>query len=163
MLGNRTIPALVVLTFLTGCDQASQNAQVDPESAIRLATQTFREFGDYVMHFNAVSTDQLTAETAREYGIVRGRNRGLLTVSLLRPEEAGLPTAVRGDVSASAVNLTGQYRRLAMREIDEGDAVYYIAEFPVSQRETLIFTIEALPEGEEESFSVRVLKDFVTQ
>lgn len=157
MLGNcASFPALATLAFIVGCDQA---ADADLAPTATATTETFREFGDYVVHFNALSTDRLTPDIAREYDIIRSRNRGLLTVSVLRTDDSA-EHAVRGDVSVSAVNLTGQLKGMTMREITEGSAIYYIGEVNVSDAETLIFSINVKPVDETESFSIRYMRQF---
>lgn len=163
MLGNFvSFPALVTLAFIhiVGCDRQPRGAFVDLEPAARLTTETFREFGEYVVHFNAITTDQLSAEHAREYGIVRSPSRALLTVSVLRKQGESLPAAVHAELTVSAVNLSGQYRSVAMREVSEDTAIYYLGEVPVTHMETLIYTIDVRPEGETEDLSVRFLRQF---
>jgi hypothetical protein len=147
--------------LIFGCEQQSGttsegNAEIDVLSAI----ENSRDFGDYVVHFNALTTDQLTPEIAREYSIVRSRNRALLNVSILRKEDNGGTTAVSGAVAASAVNLTGQLKNLLIREIRESDAIYYIAETPVANAESLIFTLDVTPQNEASRFTVRFQKQF---
>jgi hypothetical protein len=49
-----------------------------------------------------------------------------------------------------------------MREIKEQDAVYYIGETPVANRETLIFDITVTPEGITAPSEVRFKREFYT-
>ncbi len=160
--GMRSIFWLCALTLLSACDQGAPTAGNEAGTQVLSSTESSRDFGDYVLHFNALATDQLTADVARQYGIVRSPNRALLNVSILRkPDQPnGVGTPVSGSVSASAINLAGQFRNLTLREIAEGDAVYYIGEVPVSSGETLIFTVDATPMNESSRFSVRFMKQF---
>jgi hypothetical protein len=144
-----------------GCGQSDPNTGQDEEEAeVLSATESSKEFGDYELHFNALTTDQLGADIAAEYAIVRSKNRVLLNISITREQEIGLPTAVAAEVTAVARNLTGQLRRLDVREIREGDAIYYIAETPIVNAETLIFTVGATPESEPAPLSVSFRKQF---
>ena len=146
---------------LAGCGQQQDAEQQDLEQVDVLAsTESSKDFGDYVVHFNALTTNQLTEDIAREYDIVRSENRALLNVSILRKLENAATSAVSGAVAASAVNLTGQLRNLLMREIREGDAIYYIAETPITNAETLIFTLDVTPQNEASRFTVRFQKQF---
>ena len=43
-----------------------------------------KDFGQYVVHFNALATDQLPARVAREYRITRSKNRGMINITVLR-------------------------------------------------------------------------------
>ncbi|MYF70586.1 MAG: DUF4426 domain-containing protein, partial [Proteobacteria bacterium] len=54
-----------------------------------------QEFGDYTLHFNALTTDQLPAEVAQRHGIVRSGNRAMLHVSILRKREGAVGEPVR--------------------------------------------------------------------
>ena len=68
--------------------------------------------------------------------------------------------SVPAEVSVKTVNLTGQLKNVAMREIEEQDAVYYIGETPVANRETLVFDISVTPEGASNPSEVRFKRQF---
>ncbi len=138
---------------IAGCQQPPN------EAALRV-TETSKDFGDYVVHFSALTTDQLTAEIAQRHGIVRSKNRAMLNVNILKKEEGTVGTLVAGEVSASASNLTGQLKNITVREIREEQAIYYIGECAVVDEETLLFTIDVTPINEVSSFSVRYMKQF---
>jgi hypothetical protein len=105
--------------------------------------------GNYVIHYNALSTDLLDPQVAKVYGIKRSKNRGMLNVTVVRKDSAtGKP--VTASVSASATNLNGQLRNIDVREVTEQSAIYYIGEFAVSDGETLDFTVSVKPEGGDE-------------
>ena len=123
------------------------------------AGSTSAEIGDHVVHFSAQSTDQLPPEVARAYNIVRSKNRAMLNVSVLHAPDN---TAVPADVSVKTVNLTGQLKNVTMRRVDEQDAIYYIGEVPVANRETLIFDISVTPEDVEIVSEVRFKRQFFT-
>jgi hypothetical protein len=159
----RLLPVVSALAFLSACEQPAQTAaaqeQQDEEAVLR-GTESTKDFGDYVLHFNALGTDQLTENVARQYGIVRSRSRAMLNVSILRKAEGTMGTPVTGSVSASAINLNGQLRNINLREIKEGTAVYYIGETSITDGETLIFTVDATPINEASRFTVRFMKQF---
>jgi hypothetical protein len=162
MLTNaRWLPTLCISSLLLGaCEQQPEPSEPDTGTPALSGTETSKDFGDYVVHFNALSTEQLTPQVASQYGIVRSKNRAILNVSILRKQTQGLGTAVSGSVSASAINLTGQLKNLTFREIKEGQAIYYIAQFAVADEETLIFSIDVTPINESSRFSVRFKKQF---
>ena len=150
-----------MLLLLAACGQADQSSSpAEGEAAILGATESFQDFGDYVLHFNALTTDQLGAAIAAEHGVVRSPNRVLLNISVLRNQEIGLATPVSAEVAASARNLTGQLRNIAIREVREGDALYYIGETQVANAETLIFTVDATPESATEPLTVSFQRQF---
>jgi len=124
------------------------------------SAERFQDFGDYVVHYNALTTDFLTPQVARAYGIRRSRSRALLTVSVMRRGLAGATMPVAARVRAQAVNLSGQLRRIPMREVREENAIYYLGEFRLSGSETLDFTLEVRPEGADRPLAVRFRQRF---
>jgi hypothetical protein len=101
-----------------------------------------KQFGDYVIHYNTVNTEFLEPQVARLYGITRSSNRAILTVTVLKEDLGKAAVSVKAQVSASAVNLSNQIRAMSMREIIDGDAIYYVGEFPITDRETLDFNLQ---------------------
>jgi hypothetical protein len=117
------------------------------------------DIGEHVVHFSAQSTDQLPPEVARAYNLVRSKNRAMLTVSVIE-ESTNNPTTA--EVTVKTVNLTGQLKNVNMRTITEGEAIYYIGETPIANRETLIFDISITPEGIDTATDVRFKRQFFT-
>ncbi|MGI9260410.1 MAG: DUF4426 domain-containing protein [Woeseiaceae bacterium] len=156
MKGSTRILTLSLMSLLVACGGPSENATV-PEA--EPAGVSFVDIGDHVVHFSAQSTDQLPPMVAREYSIVRSKNRAMLNVSVL---EDATDKAVAADVTVKTVNLTGQLKNVTMRKIEEGEAIYYIGETPVANQETLIFDITVRPEGVEEASDVRFKRQFYT-
>jgi hypothetical protein len=145
------------LLAVASCEQATAPSARQP---VLPATQNVREFGDYALHFNAVTTNQLTPAIARQYDIVRSNSRAMLNVSINRKEPGTLGRSVPGRITVSAVNLTGQQKNLMVREIRESDAVYYISEVGIANEETLIFTIDVARDDVPEPLSVRYQRKF---
>ena len=160
----RIASVLLAVLLLVGCGNDSGNGTPTGGQVPTAlpATETWQDFGDYVVHFRALNTDELSPEIASSYGITRSRSRAMLNVSVLRKEDGSPGRPVHGSVTAVASSLTGQERSISMREIDEGDAVYYIGELPVTNQETLVFSIEVVPSGETSRFSVRFRQQFFT-
>jgi hypothetical protein len=115
--------------------------------------------GDYVVHFNALSTESLPPSVARAYLIKRSKNRGLLNISVLK--KGGNFEGVEADVKVNATNLTGQLRNIELRKITEQKAIYYIGTFSVSNQETLDFDIQVTtPDGK--SGNIKLRQQFFT-
>jgi hypothetical protein len=163
MTGIRALSVCAALA-LAACGQpGTVVAQAEADDEVLPATESAKVFGDYVVYFNAVPTDVLDADIALEYGIVRSKNRVLLNIVMEHRPAIGLPTAVPGTVKASATNLNGQLRNLLTRKIEEGEAIYYIAETQVVNGENLIFMIEATPESTTTPLEVRFQKQFFVE
>lgn len=98
-----------------------------------------QKFGDVEVHYNALTTDELLPEVARAYKIDRSKTRGLLTISVLKKNKMGVPVPVPAKISVFSTNMTQQLSPIAMREIKEGTAVYYLGEFRVAPPDTLTY------------------------
>jgi hypothetical protein len=145
----RTLPALLALVAGLGLGPAlAENATKIP---------------GYTIHHNAITTDQLTPDVARSYGIQRSRNRGLLNVSVIKDVPGTTGTPVAATVKATSRNLQGVIRELPMREVKDGAAVYYLGEFPVEHQETLNFTVQVRPQGEPASYAAELSQEFFTR
>lgn len=155
-----TLASFAIALVLTACSD-EQTIQTSPSGPpAEPENSSMKDFGDYVLHFNAISTDQLQPEVARAYNITRSKNRAMLNVSIIRKEEGTIGQSVAGSVSATANNLTGQLKNLSLRQITEGDAIYYIGDVAVARGETLVFNIDATPINETSRFSVRFQRQF---
>lgn len=153
----RKIPvALAMFGLMSACGGPGKSADV-PDAQPAGATSV--DIGEYVVHFSAQSTDQLPPEVARAYDIVRSKNRAMLNVSVLRESDNSPVPAV---VTVKTVNLTGQLKNITMRQIDEQEAIYYIGEVAVANRETLVFDISITPEGVNTASDVRFKRQFFT-
>lgn len=152
--------AALTAALIAACGQESDRPGNVPAPTAEPEVASSKDFGDYVVHFNAISTDQLTPEVAKSYNIVRSRNRALLNVSILKKVPGSPGEPVPGSVAAQAANLNGQLKDVNIREIREEKAIYYIADMPVSDGETLVFTVDVTPINETSRFSVRFTRQF---
>jgi hypothetical protein len=159
----RTLACCIVAAGLAACSPATDVDVTNTQEGVLPATESSKDFGDYVVYFNALNTDQLSPEIAREYGIVRSKSRALLNVSIHRKQTGGPTEAVTGAVSASAINLTGQLKTMTLREIREEAAIYYIGELAITDGEVLIYTIDATPSNEPSRFTIRFKKQFFVE
>ncbi len=124
--------------------------------------ESAREYGDYVVHYNAFRSDTISPEIAKQYGLPRANNRILVNIAVLKKvmHTTGKPTAVK--IEGHASNLTGQYKPLDFKQIKEGTAIYYLADVKISDGEFLKFEIRMTPEGQTEPMRLRFDKRFFT-
>ncbi len=124
--------------------------------------ESSKEFGNYVIHYNAFRSDTISPEVAKQYGLARASNRVLINIAVLKKvlNTTGKPTASK--VTGHASNLTGQLKQLKFRKITEGNAIYYLAETKISDGEFLKFDLKVIPEGEERAARLRFDKRFFT-
>lgn len=156
------LTTMAALALLPACQQDTSVQTFNQGPAAEPPEVASKDFGDHVLHFSSIPTSQLEADVARQYNISRSKSRALLTVSIIRKEEGTPGVSVPGEVTVSANNLTGQIKNLSLRQIQEGEAYYYIGDVAVANNETLVFNINAIPENETDSLSVRFMRQFYT-
>ena len=126
--------------------------------------QQSQDFGDYVVHYNALNTNFIPPQVAQGYGIKRSSSRALLNLTVLKKVMDNPGTPVSARVTASGTNLTGQRREIETRELKDSEgAIYYIGEFPIHNLETYNFNIEVKVEGEDEPLVVKFRQQFYTE
>lgn len=124
---------------------------------------TSQTFGDYTVFYSAFTSDSLQPSIAKTYKITRSKNRGLLSISILKKSLAPLGTPVKAKVSAEATNLTGQLKNIEIREVDDGSSIYYLSEFYVSHKEVLDFTLHIKTDSQTSPFEVKFRQQFYTK
>jgi len=135
-----------------------------PALAIPLMAQAeqSKHFGNYTVHYSAFTSDNLTPSIAKQYNIPRSKKRVLLNVSILKKTADGTSKPTRAIVKGTTTNLSQQLRELDPREISEKGAIYYIAETPVDNAETLKYNLEITPEGESTTYKFTFQEQFYT-
>ena len=126
--------------------------------ALVAGAEQFVEAGDYVVHYMAIQTSDLTPAVAKAYGLTRSSGRALVMVNTQRGALSG--AAVPAQVTGEARNLTGASKPLAFRQVRDGDAIYALATVPVAHLETLRFSLQVLPEGGQQSIPVQFSRKF---
>jgi len=140
------IPALVVacfaLSMMTGPARAEQ-AQV---------------FDNYEVHFNAFNSSFLPPEVALAYNLQRSKYRALINVAVLDDGAGKRP--VTALVKGSMKNLLSQVQDLNFREIKEGNAIYYLADFRFTDDEQLEFDIDVRPDPNKPAYHLHFRQHF---
>lgn len=122
-----------------------------------------RTFGDYTIHYNALSTDALQPAVARAYGITRSKSRVLVNVSVLKQVMGTTGRPVTAEVSARAINLNNQLKTIAMRKVEDNGGIYYLGEVTVDHGETLTFIIDVSPENTGKAHTIEFQQRFFTK
>ena len=99
----------------------------------------FEQYGNTKVYYSVFNSSFIRPEVASAYGLTRGRDRGLVSVSVVVDD---LPVGRTAQVSGTATNLLSQQQRLEFLEIREGDAVYYLAPFRFDREDPLAFRVE---------------------
>ena len=130
--------------------------------ALADASTGTQKFGDYLIHYNALSTQSLNADMARQYSIERSDKRGLINISVQKVAADGTAAAVNAEIRGEATNLTGQKSPIAIREIPD-QYVSYIGLFDVAPPDTYSFDLSIKPAGADRAYEVRFSQNFVAE
>jgi hypothetical protein len=112
--------------------------------------QQSTRYDEFELHHSIVYTTFVAPEVAAEYGIIRGADKAMLTLSVR--------DASSGDLAGRPMQISGRTWDLItggamdVREIREGRATYYIVPFEFLDREYRFFEFSFQPEGADKSF-----------
>lgn len=127
-------------------------------SASASAQQLVRD-GNTVVHYAAMSTQDLSPEMARQYGIRQGSKRAMILLNLQR-ETAGKAAPLKGTATGTARNLMGDVQTLTLRPAAADSTQDLIAEFDISHLEFLTFDIDVKPEGSTRPLKIKFQQQF---
>ena len=103
-------------------------------------------FGNLVVRYSAISTDQLFPAVAQSYGIERSNRNGLVNIAVeQRNSSSDAGQMIAAVVTGKVADLTGHTRPIRFRETKEDGAVDYLGEFPIDASGTYVFTINVSP------------------
>lgn len=159
MIGNLHIREMAMPNTLLRILAAGSMGLAAAASAVD--GQRAERAGAYTVHYNAIPTTALGAEIARGYGFTRSGNRGLINIAVLHQPDPAVPgTGVPARIEASVRNLAGQRVAIALREVRDTDAIYYIGEFAIRGSDQLRFELAVTPEGSNRPIAVRFEQAF---
>ena len=98
------IAAIALLLILLLLPRHSEGAQPNTQ-----------DFGDYIVHYSAISTNQLMTEVAKSYGIERSGHRGLLNIAV-QAKSNDQAHMIGANISADVADLTGHHTPIQVRE-----------------------------------------------
>ena len=97
----------------------------------------FKQVGEYKIFFSAFNSSFIPSDIASSYKIVRGKDRGLVNISVMKDMAVGIPVKINGEVS----NILQQSQTLKFVPVQEGKALYYLAPFEFDNEDYLTFSI----------------------
>ncbi len=101
------------------------------------------------VHYNIFNSTFLEPDTARAVGLSRSKNQAVINISMVKDGKGQ-----KGSVTGGYKNLLGQSTTLTFKEIDEGNAVYYLSQFPITSQELLRFELQ-VTDSEGKSHSLK--------
>jgi len=110
------------------------------------------------VHFSVFNSSFISPEIAQANNIVRGKDRAIINIAVVKispdGDTHGLPAVVKGH----AANLMQQQKKLKFAEINEQNAVYYLASTRFTNEEVLNFEISVKPDPNKAPFIVKFTK-----
>lgn len=98
-----------------------------------------KDLGDWEVHYIAFTTTFLSPEIARANDILRSSKNALVNISVLNKLSK---EAQEVEISGTARNLLGTTKTLTFKQVNEGNAIYYLATVAFSDKEVLRFDID---------------------
>ena len=99
-----------------------------------------KDFDNLSVHYIALPTQFLTPQVAHQYAIKRSKYSGLINISVLDNTQQN--KAQHATLSGTGRNLMGQESQLNFTEVQEGEAIYYLATYPFLNEEIVNFKIK---------------------
>ena len=122
-------------------------------AAPSLAQQS-ETFGPFELHYSVVNTTFLNPAIAETYRITRGEKRAILNLAVRENLASGSePRAML--LQGRTWDLI-QNQTLEFREIREGEAIYYIAEFTFINEEWRFFEVDFRPAGAQQTYTFKL-------
>lgn len=100
-----------------------------------------RTLGQWEVHYNALRSTFIRPEIAAQYNLQRSRYQALVNIAVLDATQPGKP-ALNANLTGYALNGIGNRLQLEFTTVREGDAIYYLAQVPYTNQETLHFVID---------------------
>lgn len=123
--------------------------------------EQYQAIKDLEVHYSAFNSSFLTPATASQYHLTRNGYTGILNISVLNRAKAGKPSTT-AEIEASGKTLLGKIIPLTFKRIKQGDAQYYLAQFPIRNQENISFTIN-IDAGEKGSGAIKFSQTFYVE
>jgi len=150
MLQSEAFLRLLLLLALAGDVAAGQ-------------TDRQQQFDEFTVRYQALPAIALEPRAAWAYGVTQQRNRGVLSLRITtRVDGSGEPTPVEANLKVLAKSAAGTVATVPMRQVTVDEAVIYIGEFDILDRESVTLDIAAMPTGLEKPLHLELHQKFFT-
>ncbi|MDX1635090.1 MAG: DUF4426 domain-containing protein [Marinobacter sp.] len=114
------------------------------------------DFGDYQVHYSIFSSSFLRPEIAQQYNLTRSQSIGVVNIAVMKEAEDGTLKSVGAQVEGQVYNDIQQSSFMGFRRVQEGEDMYYLAQFQYANGELMTFQITARPQGTDLELPIRV-------
>ena len=124
---------------------------------VHAGNKPYKEFGNIKVYYSSFNSSFILPEVASTYNITRGKDKGLVNISVIVDDKIGGKTAlVKGTVS----NIFAQQQKLKFFEVREGNTVYYLAPFEFENEDSMTFKIQVQPDPNKPAYSLSFQNKF---
>jgi hypothetical protein len=123
-----------------------------------LPTSLFAEtvkWQGYDVHYTTFNSLLIPEEVAATHNIVRSKYRIVTNVSVLKEGEPQL-----AEVTGTNTNLLNQLFSMSFDEVTEQNAIYYLANQLIDERDTLRFSIQVKPAGQDQVLTLEFMRQY---
>lgn len=147
----------MIATFLTATGPVVRRlVAVATMALLSLQVQAgSKDYGEYTVLWSVLPSTFLAPEVARANDLQRSQGIGIVNISILKENGDGTMSPVTGQVEGKVSNDIQQVRFLAFRRIEEGDSVYFIAQYQYNSGELMTFDVIARPTGHNQALDFR--------
>lgn len=124
---------------------------------VSFADDTSKTFGDYEVYYSVFNSTFIKPDVAKVYGIVRGSDRVLVNVAVRKQLPKGQSEAAAAVVKGTSSDLIHSVP-LVFQEIRENDAIYYLAEIRIRDKELRTFTLTIQPDPKQPAYTLKFNK-----
>ena len=127
-------------------------------SAITYAQESFEYISPpYEVYYSVFNSTFVTPDVAKAYQLTRGKDIAMVNVSVRKNTDSGKNIEKRAVVSGTKSDLI-HVISLDFIEIEEKDAIYYLASFKFNHKEALNFNIEVQPDRNKAPINIKFRK-----
>lgn len=119
----------------------------------QVQAQQSERFDNYELFYSVVNTTFLEPDTAAAYNITRGKRHAIINLAVR--EHVGDRSEPRKMLLRGRTSDLMRSETLEFREIREGEAIYYIAQFKFINEEWRVFEIDFRPEGADRTYNYK--------
>ena len=124
---------------------------------VQADNKPYKEFGNIKVFYSSFNSSFILPDVASAYNITRGKDKGLVNISVIVNDKIGGTTAL---VKGAVFNIFAQQQKLKFFEVREGDIVYYLAPFEFENEDSMTFKIQIQPDPNKPAYSISFQNKF---
>ena len=118
---------------------------------------TSQRFGSYEVFYSTFNSSFISPEVAKTYGFVRGKDKALINVAVIKHNLDGSTKNVDAAIKGQWSDLI-HTKAFNFKRIQEETAIYYLAPFDIQHKNDIYFTLAIYPKGASREFQVKFKK-----